>query len=51
MFLAVSIAMLTGNIDGLMHQYTGGAQAAGAGAVILIVMQVQTIQNFLFFDY
>ncbi|KAI7891176.1 uncharacterized protein EV154DRAFT_508914 [Mucor mucedo] len=38
-FLAVSIAMLTGNIDGLMHQYTGGAQAAGAGAVILIVMQ------------
>ncbi|CAO3618072.1 unnamed protein product [Mucor hiemalis] len=38
-FLGVSIALLTGAIDGLMHYNTGGAQAAGAGAVILIVMQ------------
>lgn len=36
----MSIALLTGAIDGLMHYNTGGAQAAGAGAVILIVMQV-----------
>lgn len=32
--------MLTSNIDGLMSRYTGGALAAGAGAIILIVMQV-----------
>lgn len=38
-FLGVSIALLTGAIDGLMRYNTGGAQAAGAGAVIMIVMQ------------
>ncbi|CAO3634141.1 unnamed protein product [Mucor fragilis] len=31
--------MLTGAIDGLIHYTSGGNQAAGAGAVILIVMQ------------
>lgn len=38
--------MLTGNINGLMNWYTGGAQAAGAGAVMLIVMQVKYIYLF-----
>ncbi|KAL7309191.1 Transmembrane osmosensor, variant 2 [Mucor circinelloides] len=31
--------MLTGTIDGLIHYTSGGNQAAGAGAVMLIVMQ------------
>ncbi|KAI8095141.1 hypothetical protein BDF21DRAFT_405275 [Thamnidium elegans] len=39
LLLGISISMLTGSIDGLMAWHTGGAQAAGAGAVILIVMQ------------
>ncbi|GAN03246.1 osmosensor protein [Mucor ambiguus] len=38
-FLGISISMLTGTIDGLIHYTSGGNQAAGAGAVILIVMQ------------
>lgn len=40
-FLGISISMLTGTIDGLMSYSSGGNQAAGAGAVILIVMQVK----------
>ncbi|GAA5804395.1 hypothetical protein HPULCUR_009884 [Helicostylum pulchrum] len=39
LLLGISISMLTSNIDRLMVWHTGGAQAAGAGAVILIVMQ------------
>lgn len=35
--------MLTGTIDGLIHYTSGGNQAAGAGAVMLIVMQVITL--------
>ncbi|KAL7309190.1 Transmembrane osmosensor [Mucor circinelloides] len=38
-FLGISISMLTGTIDGLIHYTSGGNQAAGAGAVMLIVMQ------------
>lgn len=38
-FLGVSISLLTSTINGLMGENSGGNQAAGAGAVILIVMQ------------
>ncbi|KAI8077985.1 uncharacterized protein B0P05DRAFT_459414, partial [Gilbertella persicaria] len=38
-FLGVSISLLTTTINGLLSYSTGGSQASGAGAVILIVMQ------------
>lgn len=38
-FLGVSIAMLTLHVDGFMAYSDGGSQVAGAGAVIMIVMQ------------
>jgi hypothetical protein len=40
-FLGISISLLTSTINGLMADNTGAYQAAGAGAVILIVMQVK----------
>jgi hypothetical protein len=41
--LGIGISMLTSSIDGLIYSGSAGPQAAGAGAVILIIMQVVLI--------
>ncbi|KAI9481374.1 MAG: hypothetical protein EXX96DRAFT_566459 [Benjaminiella poitrasii] len=38
-FLGVSIALLTSTIDGLLSYKSNGNQTAGAGAIILVIMQ------------
>lgn len=46
-FLGVSIALLTQALNGLIYSYSPGAQVAGAGAVIVIVMQVSSYMYLL----